>query len=113
VTRFSVRHAFLAHYTVQNAGGCAHQEDWIPAEDLPDFNRNIVGEIEVCCGVSCRASDPGLAHLAALRKARELLSQILRACVGIVDREREAENGAVEAAVKAQVEELTRRFPIY
>ncbi len=25
----------------------------------------------------------------------------------------EAENGAVEAAVKAQVEELTHRFPIY
>lgn len=24
-----------------------HQEYWIPAEDLPKFNRNIVGLIEV------------------------------------------------------------------
>jgi hypothetical protein len=24
-----------------------HQEYWIPAEDLPEFNRNLVGPIEV------------------------------------------------------------------
>src|SRR5690242_13506782 len=35
VTRFYVRRAFLAAYDVQQAGGAAHQEYWIPAADLP------------------------------------------------------------------------------
>jgi len=47
VTRFSVRNSFLARYPVRNAGGSEHQEYWIPAEDLADFNRNIVGPIVV------------------------------------------------------------------
>src|ERR1700730_7311569 len=47
VTRFRVGRAFLSRYDVQNAGGQGLQEYWIPAEDLPEFNRNIVGEIEV------------------------------------------------------------------
>jgi hypothetical protein len=47
VTRFRVRRAYLARYQVQNAGGERFQEYWIPAEDLVQFNENIVGEIEV------------------------------------------------------------------
>jgi hypothetical protein len=47
VTRFRVRREFLNRYEVQNAGGSQHQEYWIPAEDLPLFNQNIVGTIEV------------------------------------------------------------------
>jgi len=47
VTRFKVRRVFLNRYQVQNAGGANLQEYWIPAEDLSDFNRNIVGPIEV------------------------------------------------------------------
>ena len=47
VTRFAVRVDCLAKYTVQNAGGQQFQEYWIPAEDLAEFNRNIVGPIEV------------------------------------------------------------------
>jgi hypothetical protein len=47
VTRFRVRASFLRHYPVQTAGARQHQEYWIPAEDLSDFNRNIVGAIEV------------------------------------------------------------------
>src|SRR5258708_5207869 len=46
VTQFSVRRSFLERYRVQNAGGSEHQEYWIPAEDLSDFNKNIVGPIE-------------------------------------------------------------------
>jgi hypothetical protein len=45
--RFSVRRDFLKRYEVQTAGGSQHQEYWIPAEDLPLFNQNIVGTIEV------------------------------------------------------------------
>lgn len=47
VTRFEVRADYLAQYPVQDAGGRAHREYWIPAEDLPAFNDAIVGEIEV------------------------------------------------------------------
>ena len=47
VTRFRVRTDFLRQYQVQTVGGSIHQEYWIPAEELPDFNRNIVGVIEV------------------------------------------------------------------
>ena len=47
VTRFRVRAEFLSRYEVQTVGGSVHQEYWIPAEDLPELNRNIVGLIEV------------------------------------------------------------------
>ena len=47
VTRFQVREEFLRRYEVQTVGGSVHQEYWIPAEDLQEFNRNIVGLIEV------------------------------------------------------------------
>lgn len=47
VTRFEVRTDFLARYRVEEAGGRAHREYWIPAEDLPAFNAAIVGPITV------------------------------------------------------------------
>ncbi|OLP61772.1 ADP-ribosylation/crystallin J1 [Xaviernesmea oryzae] len=47
VTRFAVRRDFLDRYAVQEAGGKAHLEYWIPAEDLNAFNAAIVGRIEV------------------------------------------------------------------
>lgn len=47
VTRFAVRRDFLDSYPVQDAGGRAHREYWIPAEALDAFNAAIVGEIEV------------------------------------------------------------------
>ncbi|WP_332811987.1 hypothetical protein [Sphingomonas sp.] len=47
VTRFQVRRDYLSRYDVQNAGGSAHQEYWIPAEDMEAFNAAIIGRIEV------------------------------------------------------------------
>jgi hypothetical protein len=47
VTRFAVRSDFLARFPVKTVGAAVHQELWIPAEDLPEMNRNIVGQIEV------------------------------------------------------------------
>lgn len=47
VTRFSVRADYLQQYEIKVVGGAVHQEYWIPAEGLPEFNRNIVGLIEV------------------------------------------------------------------
>ncbi|GAA2106616.1 hypothetical protein [Actinomadura alba] len=45
VTRFTVRREFLDRYEVQQVGGRDVLEYWIPAEDLDDFNANIVGAI--------------------------------------------------------------------
>jgi hypothetical protein len=47
VTRFQVSKEFLDRYEVQIVGGSVHQEYWIPAEDLLEFNCNIVGKIEI------------------------------------------------------------------
>src|SRR4051794_28716504 len=47
VTRFAVNADYLSQYEVQTVGSRIHQEYWIPAEELEEFNANIVGEIEV------------------------------------------------------------------
>jgi len=47
VTEFDVVKTFLVRYPVQEAGGSLHREYWIPAEELDEFNSNIVGEIRV------------------------------------------------------------------
>jgi hypothetical protein len=47
VTRFRVRRGFVEKYRIEQVGGRHHTEWWIPAEDLENFNDNIVGEIEV------------------------------------------------------------------
>ncbi|MEO5773822.1 MAG: hypothetical protein ABIQ32_06855 [Sphingomicrobium sp.] len=47
VTRFQVRRGFFSGYEVQEAGGKAHREYWIPADELDAFNAAIVGKIEV------------------------------------------------------------------
>ena len=46
VTRFALKAEFVAKYSVQKVGSSVHQELWIPAEDLAEMNRNIVGLIE-------------------------------------------------------------------
>src|SRR5262245_25113590 len=47
VTKFSVDSSYLSRYHVQTVGAAIHTEYWIPAEELAEFNRNIVGLIEV------------------------------------------------------------------
>ena len=47
VTRFRVRSAFLQRYPRRTVGASIHEEYWIPAEDLSDFNAAMVGPIEV------------------------------------------------------------------
>ena len=47
VTKFAVRKEFLDKYETKIVGGVTHEEYWIPAEDLEEFNRNIVGKIEL------------------------------------------------------------------
>jgi len=47
VTQFDVRTDYLKKFEVQNVGGKIHDELWVPAEELEEFNRNIVGPITV------------------------------------------------------------------
>lgn len=47
VTRFVVDAAFAGRYAIRTVGASRHQELWVPAEELPDFNRHIIGPIEV------------------------------------------------------------------
>jgi hypothetical protein len=47
VTRFRVRADFLSRYPVQTAGSARkHRDYWVPAEELADFNANLVGPVE-------------------------------------------------------------------
>jgi hypothetical protein len=47
VTRFRVRTEYLRKFELKTVGSAIHKEYWIPADELPEFNRNIVGKIEV------------------------------------------------------------------
>lgn len=47
VVKFEVKTEFLSRYEIQTVGGTMHQEYWIPAEDLNEFNENMVGSIKV------------------------------------------------------------------
>ena len=47
VTRFEVDDAFIAGYERHIVGSSRHEELWIPAEDLDEFNAHIIGKITV------------------------------------------------------------------
>jgi hypothetical protein len=47
VSRFEVDADYLGRYERQIVGSRINEEYWIPAEDLDEFNANIVGLIEV------------------------------------------------------------------
>lgn len=50
VTRFQVDAEFAGRYPAQVVGSQLHEELWVPAEELEEFNANIVGLIEVIAG---------------------------------------------------------------
>ena len=47
VTTFLVNADYLSQYEVQQVGGRNILEYWIPAEELEEFNKHIIGKIEV------------------------------------------------------------------
>jgi hypothetical protein len=47
VLRFAIPSEYAARYPVRQVGDRIHSELWVPAEELPEFNRQIVGTIEV------------------------------------------------------------------
>lgn len=47
VTRFDVAKEYLDKFERHVVGGSEHEEYWIPAKELVEFNANIIGPIEV------------------------------------------------------------------
>jgi hypothetical protein len=47
VLRFNVDFEYLKRFPIQAAGWRVHQEYWIPADQLAEFNGHIIGLIEV------------------------------------------------------------------
>lgn len=47
VTTFEIDDAYISRFTAQTVGARYHQEFWIPSEDLEEFNRHIIGKIEI------------------------------------------------------------------
>ena len=47
ILRFAVDAEFLSTYERHIVGAKEHEEYWIPAEDLEEFNDNISGDIEL------------------------------------------------------------------
>lgn len=46
MTRFKVDDEYVSKYEVHVVGDVYHQELWIPAEKLEEFNLHIIGKIE-------------------------------------------------------------------
>jgi hypothetical protein len=47
VVRFEIDDKYISQYRVETVGRSHHQELWIPAEELDNFNSHIIGKIEV------------------------------------------------------------------
>lgn len=47
VTQFEVDDNYISRYEVRTVGKVYHQELWIPAEELSEFNSHIIGKIKV------------------------------------------------------------------
>jgi len=47
VTKFDVDSQYLSQFAVKNVGAHQHNELWVPAEQMDEFNQHIIGDIEV------------------------------------------------------------------
>ena len=47
VTKFHIDKHYIRKFDVQNVGGEIHNELWVRAEELEEFNAHIIGLIEV------------------------------------------------------------------
>src|SRR5688572_15061063 len=47
VTQFKVEDEYIGKFEKHQVGGSQHQEFWIPAEQIEEFNKHIVGHIKV------------------------------------------------------------------
>ena len=47
VTKFEVDDSYGTQFEVHCVGDSYHEELWVPADELEEFNRHIIGEIKV------------------------------------------------------------------
>jgi hypothetical protein len=47
VTKFYIDKEYGVKFQEQNVGGEIHNELWVPAEELEEFNNHIIGLIEI------------------------------------------------------------------
>jgi len=47
VTKFEVDDTYVRQFEIHTVGDSYHQELWVPAEELENFNLHIIGEIQV------------------------------------------------------------------
>ena len=47
VTAFDINATYLERFEVKTVGASQHQELWVPAAELEDFNRHIQGKIRI------------------------------------------------------------------
>ena len=47
VTTFEIDDAYISQFPMQTVGASYHQELWIPAEELENFNHHIIGTISL------------------------------------------------------------------
>jgi hypothetical protein len=78
VTRFNVQFDYITQFNEEIVGDRVHKELWVPAADLPEFNRQIFGPIEVIAaffGTDFVGLPP--AHgFSAVADARDLLERL-------------------------------------
>jgi hypothetical protein len=58
VVRFEVETDYLKQFPIQVTGSRIHQEYWIPADRLNEFNRHIAGVIEIMSEFRGKSTDP-------------------------------------------------------
>src|SRR5215216_2639019 len=47
LTQFKVEDEYVSHFEKHTVGGSQHQEFWIPAEEVEEFNQHIIGHVKV------------------------------------------------------------------
>jgi hypothetical protein len=47
VTKFEVKEPYVLKFPIQVVGASSHQELWVPAAELSEFNSHIAGKITV------------------------------------------------------------------
>jgi hypothetical protein len=70
VTRFRVDAAYAARFPVRTVGARQHRELWVPAEELEEFNRHLVGPIEVIAEFRGQRADGPADGTSAPRRPR-------------------------------------------
>ena len=47
VTAFEINDEYISRFEIHTVGSHIHQEYWIPADELDEFNQNIIGNISI------------------------------------------------------------------